>query len=50
MKEDKDDTGPAAGCQEQVEELLEGLAKKMGLMEVLRVGLERIAEKIEQRG
>ena len=41
-KEDEDDAGLAAGCQEQVEELLEGLGKKMdGIMEVLRVGLEK---------
>ena len=48
-KEDKDNVGPVAGRQEQVEELLEGLGKKMdGIMEVLRVGLEKIAERIEQ--
>ena len=42
-EEDEDDVGPAAGHQEQVEELLEGLGKKMdGIMEVLRVGLEKI--------
>ena len=48
-KEDEDDTGPAAGHQEWMEELLEGLGKKMdGIMEVLRVGLEKIAQKVEQ--
>ena len=48
-KEDDDDVGPAAGCQERIEELLEGLGRKMdGITEVLRVGLEKIAEKVEQ--
>ena len=45
-KEDEDDMGLVAGCQERVEELLEGLGKKMdGIMEVLRVGLEKIERK-----
>ena len=36
-KEDEDDVGLAAGHHEQIEELLEGLGKKMdGIMEVLR--------------
>ena len=50
-KEDEDDTGPAAGHQEWVEELLEELGKKMDeIMEVLRIGLEKIAEKNRTRG
>ena len=41
-EEEEDDVGPAAGCQEWIEELLKGLGKKMdGIMEVLRVGLEK---------
>ena len=48
-KEDEDDMGLVAGHQERIEELLEGLGKKMdGIMEVLRVGLEKIAQKVEQ--
>ena len=48
-KEDEDDVGLVAGHQEWMEELLEGLEKKMdGIMEVLRVGLEKIAQKVEQ--
>ena len=48
-KEDEDDVGLVAGRHKRIKELLEGLGKKMdGIMEVLRVGLEKIAEKVEE--